>query len=849
MKRFMGIVAVVWATVSLFMPASGMALEVADGFDPEANGIVRAIEIQGDGRLLLGGQFTTAGGIARNRLARVDNDGNIDTGFSPAVTGGGATGAVWALYEQPGGKVLVGGHFDSVAGQSRSNLARVNANGSLDAAFDPQVDGRVLAFHASLSPDGLNGLIYIAGDFATVEGAARSRVARLNANGSLSPTFDPPVFNGYVNVLTPEVGSLIVAGAFGSIDGAPVDAPIARLSQLDGSRDPGFAPSISGGQFGPWVNAAVVQPDGRILIGGNFTTVNGQTRTMVARLHADGTLDSTFVPPTFDATISSIHLQTDGRIVVAGDFDNHLFRQRVARLHADGTLDTSFSTLVAGEVTTLAAQHDGKFVIGGQITNVGAYVRNRIARLNANGTPDVDFEADAPDVPAVWAYSLAVQPDGKVLVGGSDETRAVTRLMSNGTGDSGFVQSLNGSGFEQAFAIALQSDGKIVVGGQFASDRHIVRLNANGSQDSGFDAELDNGALALAIQPDGRIVVGGLFGTVNGQSRTFIARLLPSGAIDAGFAVTTNAMVRTIALQPDGKIVIGGNFTVVNSQPRGRIARLNADGSLDFSFVPPVFDESIWSLAVQPDGKILVGGLFNTVDGQTRRGIERLMPGGARDAGFSPPAFVADTQVRAIALTAGGRIAIASNFYSLSNPAIFVRLLASNGTTIGQVELVGDAQDNVSADALAVQPDGKILVAGRFIEAGGLDRHYIARLAPANFALQSIRVESGELRWYRDGAAPELVGRPQVGLALACCDDEDFAPIQDGLMSRSPGNPKVWTFGGLDIPGSGTVWLKARAGTSDGATGQSALDSSIIAIELEGEDDTIFADDFEIPPR
>src|SRR5205814_1814819 len=98
------------------------------------NDYVQAVAVQSDGKTLIGGQFTSVNGTTRNRIARLNVDGGVDLTFDP---GGGANGRVNAILVQPNGRILIGGSFITVDGTTRTNVARLNANGSLDASFDP----------------------------------------------------------------------------------------------------------------------------------------------------------------------------------------------------------------------------------------------------------------------------------------------------------------------------------------------------------------------------------------------------------------------------------------------------------------------------------------------------------------------------------------------------------------------------------------------------------------------------------------------------------------------------------------------------------------------------------------
>ncbi|MFN7155716.1 MAG: IPTL-CTERM sorting domain-containing protein, partial [Acidovorax sp.] len=258
---------------------------------------------------------------------------------------------------------------------------------------------------------------------------------------------------------------------------------------------------------------------------------------------------------------------------------------------------------------------------------VGGQMRNRIARLNADGTLDAGFN---PDVPNGLVYSLAVQPDGKVLVGGAFTTlvgqprNRIARLNADGTLDAAFNPDANNA----VFSLAVQPDGKVLVGGSFTSvggqmRNRIARLNADGTLDAGFNPGAGSTVLSVAVQPDGKVLVGGQFTTLVGQPRNRIARLNADGTLDAGFNPDANNSVFSVAVQPDGKVLVGGSFTSVGGQMRNRIARLNADGTLDADFNPDA-NSDVSSLAVQPDGKVLVGGSFTSMGGQTRNRIARL---------------------------------------------------------------------------------------------------------------------------------------------------------------------------------------------------------------------------------
>ena len=342
---------------------------------------------------------------------------------------------------------------------------------------------------------------------------------------------------------------------------------------IDGVLDTGFDPNANNEIY-----AIAIQSDGKIVVGGLFTTVGGTTRNRIVRVNSDGTLDTGF-DPNVSGQVNAIAIQSDGKIVIGGAFTNvgGVTRNRIARLNSDGTLDTGFDPNANSEVNTTAIQSDGKIVIGGFFTTVGGVTRNRIARLNTDGTLDTGFDPNA-----------------------SSTIRA----------------------------ISIQSDGKIVIGGFFTTvggttRNRIARFNTDGTLDTGFNPNANEWLNAIAIQSDGKIIIGGVFNTVGGVTRNRIARLNTDGTLDTGFNPNAGGQVLTTTIQSDGKIVIGGDFTTVGGTTRNRIARLNTDGTLDTGFDPNA-SSGVRDTAIQSDGKIVIGGNFTTVGGTTRNFIARL---------------------------------------------------------------------------------------------------------------------------------------------------------------------------------------------------------------------------------
>jgi uncharacterized delta-60 repeat protein len=492
-------------------PRAGIARLRSDGgvdttFAASTNGNVHALARQVDGKIVVGGYFTQIGGVFRSRLARLLPDGTVEAGFDPFYIDDG----VLALALQADGRIVIGGDFTAVSYQFRTRLARLHADGTLDASFQPaandtvsaiavqaddnilvggaltQLNGTARASLGRLYPDGSldtdlvadvnpgarifgvavqrDGRILLGGDFTHVAGVPRARIARLRPDGSVDPDFVASV-DGDVALVHPlDDGRIHIGGTFLNVGGQPIRG-MARLL-ANGALDPGFNLQLTATSGDPWVAAARLQGDGKLLLAGNFATVAGVGRRYLARLNADGSLDATFAPqPT--AVVRSLELQADGRIVVGGDFANiaGTAHPGVARLTADGSIDPTFVPGAPNAaVRSLATQPDGGLVIGGDFAWIGGQPRHGRARLLATGALDPAFLAPPP-----WlaTYAFGPQTDDTVLAGGSDG--ALWRYGTDGMRDLMIQTTAAAPAMPLIYALAGQADGRVLLAGTFAA--------------------------------------------------------------------------------------------------------------------------------------------------------------------------------------------------------------------------------------------------------------------------------------------------------------------------------------------------------------------------------------------
>ncbi len=675
-----------------------------------------------------------------------DQAGNLASGGS---TNAGLNNTANAVVVQPDGKILVGGLFVTVNSTPQNRVARLNIDGSLDTSFGNGMGGANGTVTALARQS--DGKVLVGGSFSAMNTVSRGNIARLNSDGSLDTAFGNGLAgaNNTVNAIAVQPdGKVLVAGAFTTVNGTS-RGRVARLNS-DGSLDTGFGNGLAG--VNGTASALTVQPDGKVLVAGAFTTVNGTSRGRIARLNSDGSLDTAFGNGLtgVNGTASAIALQADGRVLVGGAFTtvNGSSRTRIARLNTDGTLDTTFGNGLAGAsspVLSIAVQPDGKIVIGGSFVSVNGAARARVARLNSLGALDSSFGSGSAGADNS-VNALALESDGTVLVGGAFSSidslarRFLARLNSSGIVSPGFGNGTSGAN-GIIYAVTGQADGKILTAGSFSTmngviQGNVARLNADGTLDTGFGNGLsgtDGIVYGAAVQPDGKIVIVGAFTTVNGTSKTRIARLNEDGTLDTGFAnglAGADNVVNAVTVQADGRIVVAGAFASVHGTPRSSVARLNSDGSLDTTFGDSLLeaDSPVNAVAVQADGKILIGGIFSTVNGSSRGNIARLNSDGSLDTTFGNGLAGASGTVTALAVQPDGKVLLAGTFSTVNGSSRGnIARLNSNGsldTTFGN----GLAGASSTVTTLAVQPDGKVVLGGLFTTVNGTARGRIARL-------------------------------------------------------------------------------------------------------------------------
>ena len=361
------------------------------------------------------------------------------------------------------------------------------------------------------------------------------------------------------------------------------------------------APGRSNITFNGAVKAVLPLPDGRTLVGGDFTMVqdsvtNGFNYKLVL-INADDTVDRTFTP-LFNGAVNSLVLAPDGGVFVGGSFSSLFDVQRpnIARLKPDLTLDTAWAPVGGPNnlVNALAVAPGGKLYVGGQFSAYGGDSNfGFLVRLNADASLDTSFSPPALNT----IYDILVLPGGKVLAGGAftlANSNYLARFETNGSQDAGFASELFSNRF--AFALAALPDGGFVAGTRFGN---LYRYDASGTRIATWAAQANNDILDIAVEQDGQILVGGTFTQIAGTDLNRIARLNDSGSPDPTFTVGAGAggAVRAIALEPLGRIHLGGDFISYRGNTAIQRHTVLAGDPLDLAITQQPLD-----LAVEPGG-------------------------------------------------------------------------------------------------------------------------------------------------------------------------------------------------------------------------------------------------------
>ncbi len=587
----------------------------------------RVLRRQSDGKIIVGGDFTTYNGTSRGRLARIDSTGALDGTFT---IGTGFNNSVFDVYVQADSKIVVTGSFTTFNGTTVGGIVRLNTDGSRDTSFHSGTGGNSEIHSVDRASD---GTFIIGGNFTSFNGTTVNRIAKLNSDGSLNTTYNSG--GAGANVIVYDAlflpnGKVIAAGNFTTYNGATATR-IVRLKS-NGTMDSTFT---SGTGFNALVAGLTLETNGKILATGQFSAYNGTSLSRIARLDSAGTRDTTFMPGGgFDNLTYNSIVAPDNKIYVVGGyyrFDNRL-RLFLTRLNTNGSIDPTFwsESKLNNSVEDAAFQSNGKLIIGGNFTYFNNTSLNRIARMNSDGTMDTTFQPGTGANSAIRA--VYVLSNDKILIGGDftsyngTSINRIARLNSNGSLDTSFHIGTGANA--SVYVLSASYNGKIYAGGNFTSingtaKNRLVGLNSDGSIDASFNigTGCDGIVYDIKVQSDSKLLVGGAFTSYNSVTYNRLLRLDTLAAVDGTFTIGTGANndVRCIAFDKNGKVFIGGGFTTYNGASRTRLVKLQASGLLDSTFNANIYfgsGSSVFVNSILPyNNCVLAGGNFDYING------------------------------------------------------------------------------------------------------------------------------------------------------------------------------------------------------------------------------------------
>lgn len=509
---------------------------------------------------------------------------------------------------------------------------------------------------------------------------------------------------------------------------------------------------------------SLLQPDQKLLVIENyFLNINYST---IKRINLDNTLDSSFNTATeLNGLVKDIALQPDGKIILVGSFTtfNNTSSKYIVRLNADGTKDTSFNigtsfnTYVNSNykfASSVQIRPDGKILVGGDLISYNGTYKNSLFLLNSDGTLDNTFTLD-PILGEISISKLKLLPDGKIMLA-SQFFSSIKRLNSDGTVDATFLNTVHldpssSGGGTVVNDFIIQPDGKLIVIGKYDkimeyNYRDIARLNVDGTIDTTFDSKGFNitiplssttelsrkGVTAGILQPDGKIIISGSFKTYYNNPKNYILRLDSNGLLDNTFLggldnATTETdylhqtFINNLVFTSENDIIGVGHFSTYNDTATDNMVRFNTDGVKNPSFnnICRGFNGPVKVISQNSSGQIIVSGNFRAYNGIAKDRIARLNADGSLEATFSVQLHTFlenDLQPNALIVQPDGKTIVASDGRFLNGiklgAVVRLHLDGSIDTDFNSMTVANAYGTRGSCTSIALQPDGKILAAG-----------------------------------------------------------------------------------------------------------------------------------------
>ncbi len=652
--------------------------------------------------------------------------------------------------------VIAVGNFLNMNGYSYPRVARFYADGTLSTDLRSGALPNAATTTAIEAPGG-TGKYYIGGTFATIAGTAASRIARLNADGSVDTSF---VYGTGFNFDVERIraagdgtNDIYVSGSFTTYKGAPA-VRIIRLHD-DGTPDAGF---VSGTGFNTVPKFLWPYPDGRLLIAGaGMTTYNASPCATSCRLNSDGSLDATYnsgAGP--DSSITAGFMDSNGQIYLGGYFSNYngTAAANVARINQNGSLDASFNvgTGAAGGTPFMLGQTNdgtGDVLVAGTFTSFNGLASGTFIRLKNDGSRASGWHPDTATLPILAPLASLPMPGGKHFLAtgahyynGASANR-IARINSDGSIDPTFYTG--GGGNLAVNAIAFTNDGSgdlLIAGAFFTYGGHragrFVRIRTDGQLDPGFDTTVTGAGNTLfdveaAIDGSGKYYITGWTTAWGSHFQTYLFRVNRDGTPDTSFVIPGGAgnLIYTVAPLADGKAFIGGDFTNYDGTGRNRFIRVNVNGSVDATFnVGTAFNATVRNLFLAADGSgdVIAVGSFATYKGAPQAHLARIGTNGNAVGGFSSGAGFSVAPVW-VAQNTDGKMVGVGNFATYNGTAC-TRVVGINSDGSVNAAFVTGTGFDVAPTSVDFIPDGSgdVYVGGPFTTYNGTPVGQVVRL-------------------------------------------------------------------------------------------------------------------------
>lgn len=652
--------------------------------------------------------------------------------------GSGANGAVWSSVSLPGERVIIAGSFTEYNGYAANRIARLNPDGTFDPSFKIGT-----GFNGTVNKilQQKDGKLIAVGSFTSFNGQSAGHIIRLMPDGSRDASFNVGIGASaeIKDVIMLQDGSILAGGNFVFFDGQPI-LRLVKL-KLDGSIQSNFQASANA-----VINTLHELPNGNIVLGGAFNLVNQQARQHIAAIDASGQLLEAFSMVNPNGAIRKIKAFDNSNLWIAGNFSiwggNPI--EQFIKVNLQGQLANDFqlSQGLDGLIHDFIQVNDSLLILGGAFQNLDTIVARGLLGVNLSGERDTNFTLQTNVGGVVW-HLQQIQQEFIYVAGNYTQISGISRrCFAKVNIEAGVVLDFNpGFGISSTgnvTALARQADGKILIAGNFTSYHHrpvprLFRLNVDGTIDTTFNIGINpnNNILKILVQTDGKIIVVGEFTNFNGVTTNRIVRLNPDGSRDPEFIIGTGAnnAIRAAVLESNGSIIIAGNFTNYSGTPRVRIARIFSNGAVDPDFNPAGgFNNTVNDIALFPDGRIAAGGTFQNFNGVARNRVAIVNPDGSLDINFDATVGANNT-VQRIATQTDGKVLIAGSFinYDGIQRLRFARVNA-NGSLDQSFFPDASIPSGSAINAIQFLSDGTIMIAGSFASYNNFIANRIARI-------------------------------------------------------------------------------------------------------------------------